>query len=151
MLDSELAREKMWSRIHLIPLLTAEEDRDLVRRHYADLAREKELLGTTTAVYNSDRYGTREDDSLIIADNLRDFQICTANVCCYSGAGFEIGAKETWKPMGQGYVNISIDYFNSYPILDKDLRLKKLSAGAIHLNIRNRYHYQQSPFPQVKI
>jgi hypothetical protein len=55
-LNSELGREKMWSRIHLIPLLTAEEDRDLVRRHYADLAREKELLGSTTAVYNSDRY-----------------------------------------------------------------------------------------------
>lgn len=53
---SELAREKMWSRIHLIPLLTAEEDRDLVRRHYADQAREKELLGSTTSPYNSDKY-----------------------------------------------------------------------------------------------
>lgn len=53
---SELAREKMWSRIHLIPLLTAEEDRDLVRRHWADQAREKELLGKTTSPYNSDRY-----------------------------------------------------------------------------------------------
>jgi hypothetical protein len=56
MLNSELAREKMWSRIYLIPLLTAEEDRDLVRRHYADMAREKELLGSNTKVYNSDRY-----------------------------------------------------------------------------------------------
>jgi len=53
---SELAREKMWSRIHLIPLLTAEEDRDLVRRHLADQAREKELLGSQTSPYNSDRY-----------------------------------------------------------------------------------------------
>lgn len=53
---SELAREKMWSRIHLIPLLTAEEDRDLVRRHLADQAREQELLGKTTSPYNSDRY-----------------------------------------------------------------------------------------------
>ncbi|TEY42025.1 hypothetical protein BOTCAL_0400g00010 [Botryotinia calthae] len=34
--QNELAREKMWSRIHLIPLLTAETDRDLVRRHWAD-------------------------------------------------------------------------------------------------------------------
>ncbi|KAF2971993.1 hypothetical protein GQX73_g1618 [Xylaria multiplex] len=42
--QNELAREKMWSRIHLIPLLQAEEDRDLVRRHLADQAREKELL-----------------------------------------------------------------------------------------------------------
>jgi hypothetical protein len=46
----------MWSRIHLIPLLTAEEDRDLVRRHLADQAREKELLGSETNPYNSDRY-----------------------------------------------------------------------------------------------
>jgi NADH dehydrogenase (ubiquinone) 1 alpha subcomplex subunit 13 len=52
----ELAREKMWSRIHLIPLLQAEEDRDLVRRHLADQAREKELLGDNFKVYNSDRY-----------------------------------------------------------------------------------------------
>ncbi|KAI2627600.1 GRIM-19 [Hypoxylon sp. NC1633] len=54
--QNELAREKMWSRIHLIPLLQAEEDRDLVRRHLADQAREKELLGENTQVYNSGRY-----------------------------------------------------------------------------------------------
>ncbi|OBT73442.1 hypothetical protein VF21_07285 [Pseudogymnoascus sp. 05NY08] len=52
--QNELAREKMWSRIYLIPMLTAEEDRDLVRRHLADQAREKELLGKTTSAYNSD-------------------------------------------------------------------------------------------------
>jgi hypothetical protein len=46
----------MWSRIHLIPLLTAEEDRDLVRRHVADQAREKKLMGSETSPYNSDRY-----------------------------------------------------------------------------------------------
>jgi NADH dehydrogenase (ubiquinone) 1 alpha subcomplex subunit 13 len=53
---NELAREKMWSRIYLTPLLQAEEDRDQVRRYYADQAREKELLGTTSSAYNSDRY-----------------------------------------------------------------------------------------------
>ncbi|KAL8375871.1 hypothetical protein RB595_007141 [Gaeumannomyces hyphopodioides] len=53
---SELAREKMWARIHLIPVLQAEEDRDLVRRHLADQARERELLGENFKVYNSDRY-----------------------------------------------------------------------------------------------
>lgn len=52
----ELAREKMWSRIHITPLLQAEEDRDQVRRHFADLAREKELLGSQTSVMHSDRY-----------------------------------------------------------------------------------------------
>ncbi|MCJ1412083.1 hypothetical protein MMC19_006175 [Ptychographa xylographoides] len=54
--QNELAREKMWSRIHLIPLLQAEEDRDLVRKHFADLAREKELMGKETSAYNGDRY-----------------------------------------------------------------------------------------------
>ena len=52
----ELGREKMWSRIHITPLLQAEEDRDQVRRYYADLAREKELLGSQSSAYNSDRY-----------------------------------------------------------------------------------------------
>jgi hypothetical protein len=47
----------MWARIHLIPALQAEEDRDQVRRYLADKARERELLGSETKVYNSDRYG----------------------------------------------------------------------------------------------
>ena len=45
----------MWSRIHLIPMLQAEEDRDLVRRQWADKARERELMGSETKVYHSDR------------------------------------------------------------------------------------------------
>jgi hypothetical protein len=53
---SELAREKMWSRLHITPLLQAEEDRDQVRRHFADQARANELLGSGAKVYNSDRY-----------------------------------------------------------------------------------------------
>ncbi|KAJ4388177.1 hypothetical protein N0V93_008784 [Gnomoniopsis smithogilvyi] len=52
----ELAREKMWARIHLIPALQAEEDRDQVRRHLADQAREKALLGENTRVYNGERW-----------------------------------------------------------------------------------------------
>lgn len=59
---SELAREKMWSRIHLAPLLQAEEDRDQVRRYWADKEREKVLLGTDIKVYNSDRYVERTHD-----------------------------------------------------------------------------------------
>ena len=53
---TEMAREKMWARIHLTPLLQAEEDRDQVRRYYADLKREKELLGSQSGAYHSDRY-----------------------------------------------------------------------------------------------
>jgi hypothetical protein len=56
--SSELAREKMWSRIYITPLLQAEEDRDQIRRYWADQAREKELLGSTSSPYNSDRYVT---------------------------------------------------------------------------------------------
>lgn len=36
-------------------MLQAEEDRDLVRRYWADQAREKELLGGNAKVYHSDR------------------------------------------------------------------------------------------------
>ena len=46
----------MWARIHLIPALQAEEDRDQVRRFWADQAREKELLGDNAKVYNNDKY-----------------------------------------------------------------------------------------------
>lgn len=45
----------MWARINLIPLLQAEEDRDQVRRYWADQKREKELLGENTKVYNNER------------------------------------------------------------------------------------------------
>ena len=40
----ELQREKVWSRIHLVPLLLAEGDRDTYRRQQAALAREKEIM-----------------------------------------------------------------------------------------------------------
>ncbi|KAL8643138.1 MAG: hypothetical protein Q9228_000263 [Teloschistes exilis] len=53
---NELGREKMWSRIYLTPMLQAEDDRDQIRRHWADQDREQELLGRKTKVYNSDRH-----------------------------------------------------------------------------------------------
>lgn len=46
----------MWARMYLTPLLQAEEDRDQVRRHFANQAREIELLGSEQKIYNSDRY-----------------------------------------------------------------------------------------------
>lgn len=60
MRDSEFAREKAWARIHLIPLLEAESDRDAVRRQLAAAAHEKELMKDVKgwkfgSVYNSDR------------------------------------------------------------------------------------------------
>ena len=69
---SELAREKMWSRIHLIPVLQAEEDRDLVRRHWAEQAREKELMGAETKVYNNDRCVMKNLEMLRSRNSLGD-------------------------------------------------------------------------------
>jgi hypothetical protein len=74
----------MWSRIYLIPALTAEEDRDLVRRHYADLKREKELLGGNTSAYNTDRYGTPDVRARALhvrVERRTDIsQICSPNI-----------------------------------------------------------------------
>ena len=68
----EMAREKIWTRIHLTPMLQAEADRDDVRRHWAAEAREKELMKDVKgwkfgSVYHSDRYTlhTRERDSSV--------------------------------------------------------------------------------------
>lgn len=41
---SELKRENIWSRIHLTPLILAENDRDAYRRQQAQIAREKEIM-----------------------------------------------------------------------------------------------------------
>ncbi|KAI5455197.1 hypothetical protein NCC49_000014 [Naganishia albida] len=40
----ELQREKAWSRIHLVPLMLAEQDRDAYRRNVAAVAREREIM-----------------------------------------------------------------------------------------------------------
>jgi hypothetical protein len=40
----ELQREKVWSRLHLVPLLLAEGDRDAYRRQRAALERETEIM-----------------------------------------------------------------------------------------------------------
>jgi hypothetical protein len=57
----ENAREKIWARIHLTPMLQAEADRDDVRRYFASQAREKELMKDEkgwdfASVYNVDKY-----------------------------------------------------------------------------------------------
>lgn len=38
--QNELTREKRWARFNLEPLLLAEEDRNLARRYYAEMARQ---------------------------------------------------------------------------------------------------------------
>jgi hypothetical protein len=80
----------MWARIHLTPLLQAEEDRDMVRKYWADQDREKQLLGTNTKVYNSDRYVClvlRLDFMLTCA------QICKTNIRGHTRDSHEIMAE----------------------------------------------------------
>jgi hypothetical protein len=77
----------MWSRIHLIPMLQAEEDRDQVRRHFADKARERELLGAETKVYNSDRYGIPllpSGNTQHAKTNILQQQFRSPDICCHS-------------------------------------------------------------------
>lgn len=42
--NTEFAREKLWARINLIPLLQAEQDRDTVRRTLSYYNREAEIM-----------------------------------------------------------------------------------------------------------
>ncbi|KAF9949250.1 hypothetical protein BGZ65_007465 [Modicella reniformis] len=58
----ELEREKVWSRIYLIPMLQAEADRDTYRREVAAREREAQIMKNVKgwkvgeSVYNSKRY-----------------------------------------------------------------------------------------------
>jgi len=85
----------MWARIHLIPALQAEEDRDQVRRYLADKAREKELLGSETKIYNSDRYVLEE-----IRPNEwqvdRWLQVRSTDLRNHAGTRDEIEGPDTW-------------------------------------------------------
>ncbi|EGO02024.1 B16.6 subunit of GRIM-19, NADH:ubiquinone oxidoreductase [Serpula lacrymans var. lacrymans S7.3] len=66
----ELQREKVWSRIHLVPLLLAEGDRDAYRREVAAVEREKEIMKDVKgwepgkSVYNNARY--RSAESIVV-------------------------------------------------------------------------------------
>ena len=94
----------MWSRIHLIPLLQAEEDRDLVRRHLSTQAMEKELLGAETKVYNSDRYGfALRRRGVCFTDAL---QICAADICRHAFERDQVGAEHHvhWRARGRFFV-----------------------------------------------
>lgn len=84
---NELSREKMWARIHLIPLLQAEEDRDQVRRSLAEKKRERELLGGEVRIYHTDRWVVGSYDSF------------SGGFCCFRRKG------GGWKGIG----NFSVD------------------------------------------
>lgn len=59
---NELYREKTWARLYLQPVLQAETDRDAVRRHYAQVAREAEIgkdipgFDAAASVYNDQKF-----------------------------------------------------------------------------------------------
>jgi len=100
---SELAREKMWQRIHLTPLLQAEEDRDQVRRMLADKAREKELLGSETSVYHSDRLEILVS-TLTTSRALTRIQVRPTDVCRHTKQHDEI---ERWRCCARCAVQVS--------------------------------------------
>ncbi|KAL4076201.1 B16.6 subunit of GRIM-19, NADH:ubiquinone oxidoreductase [Scleroderma citrinum] len=66
----ELQREKVWSRIHLVPLLLAEGDRDAYRRQQAAMQRETEIMKDVKgwepgkSIYNGRKYGAV--DSIVL-------------------------------------------------------------------------------------
>lgn len=70
-----MKREKLWSRIHLIPLLTAESDRDLYRRTEAANAREQEIMKDVEgwkageSVYNNTKYYNAPKYVVVPEDN----------------------------------------------------------------------------------
>jgi len=63
----ELKRENTWSRLHLVPLLMAESDRDIYRRQQAGLERERAIMKDVPgwevgkSVYNNPRFRPPED------------------------------------------------------------------------------------------
>lgn len=71
----ELKRENLWSRIHLIPLLTAESDRDMFRRTVAAKDREAEIMKDVKdwkageSVYNNTKYFTPPSYVIVPEDN----------------------------------------------------------------------------------
>ncbi|CEG66249.1 Putative NADH:ubiquinone oxidoreductase, B16.6 subunit [Rhizopus microsporus] len=71
----ELKRENLWSRIHLVPLLTAEADRDAYRRSEAAKAREAEIMKNVEgwkvgeSVYNNTKYYTPPNFVIVPEEN----------------------------------------------------------------------------------
>jgi NADH dehydrogenase (ubiquinone) 1 alpha subcomplex subunit 13 len=65
MAASELQREKLWTRIHLIPLLQAETDRDNYRREQGIKADEARVMQNVEGwqaggnVYNTNKFVPR--------------------------------------------------------------------------------------------
>ncbi|KAG2232455.1 GRIM-19 [Thamnidium elegans] len=71
----ELKRENIWARINLIPLLTAEADRDTYRRAEAAKAREQEIMKDVEgwkageSVYNNTKYYTEPKFVIVPEEN----------------------------------------------------------------------------------
>ncbi|KAI7870955.1 GRIM-19 [Spinellus fusiger] len=71
----ELKRENLWARIHLVPLLTAESDRDMYRRTQAAIQREAEIMKDVEgwkageSVYNNTKYFVPPNYIIVPEDN----------------------------------------------------------------------------------
>lgn len=96
-LDRELKRETAWSRIHLVPLLLAEQDRDAYRRNEAALAREKEIMKdvpgwdvSRAAIWQTTLRRRRADDKTSLPRSARSLTTRRGGLsrtlsCCRSG------------------------------------------------------------------
>jgi len=62
----ELSRERQWSRFYLEPLLLAEQDRNLARRYYSEIARQ-ELVKQSMSDETRDKFDEKlyNDDSKV--------------------------------------------------------------------------------------
>ncbi|KAI9025031.1 GRIM-19 [Phycomyces nitens] len=71
----ELKRENLWARINVVPLLTAEADRDTYRRTQAANAREAEIMKDVKgwkageSVYNNTKYYIPPNFVVVPEDN----------------------------------------------------------------------------------
>lgn len=75
-------------------MLQAEEDRDLVRRQFAQEKMEKELMGKNVPVYNNDKYGKSSCDWKRRMTSANSAQVRAADVRRYSLECIEIDANK---------------------------------------------------------
>lgn len=75
-------------------MLQAEEDRDLVRRQFAQEKMEKELMGKNVPVYNNDKYGEPSFGQMRRMGCANSAQVRAADVRRYSLECIEIDANE---------------------------------------------------------
>lgn len=116
----ELQREKAWSRIHLVPLLMAEGDRNLYQLQQAGLAKEKEVMKDVKGWEVSAVICLCDDGILMSCDPLPPFGLLSAahNLLITSGSAgkeriYEREVPDTGHPPVMVRVNRVIFHYTS--------------------------------------